>query len=46
MDIAKIKEAALNTGKSWLFPDKDISDIMVKMRAKNKKGPLWHHLTK
>jgi radical SAM superfamily enzyme YgiQ (UPF0313 family) len=44
MDYKQIKEAALKTGRGWLFPDEDISDIMLKMRAKNKKGPLWHHL--
>ena len=42
----KIKAGALKTGKSWLFPDEDISEVMTKMRAKNKKGPLWHFLIK
>jgi radical SAM superfamily enzyme YgiQ (UPF0313 family) len=46
IDAAKIKSDAIKTGKSWLFPDEDISVIMAKMRAKNKKGPLWHHLIK
>lgn len=44
MDPAKIKANAMDTGKSWLFPDTDISEVMLKMRAKNKKGPLWHFL--
>ena len=44
MDVGKIKAAALETGKKWLFPDEDISVVMAKMRAKNKKGPLWHSL--
>ena len=44
IDAVKIKSDAVKTGKSWLFPDEDLSEIMAKMRAKNKKGPLWHSL--
>jgi len=46
IDIEKIRAGALQSGKNWLFPDEDISEVMAKMRAKNKKGPLWHYLIK
>jgi radical SAM superfamily enzyme YgiQ (UPF0313 family) len=46
IDPEKVKAGALQSGKSWLFPDEDISEVMAKMRAKNKKGPLWHFLIK
>jgi len=43
-DIGTLKEKARQTGKTWIFPDEDLSGIMEKMRAKNKKGPLWEYL--
>lgn len=47
-DINKdaIKKNALATGQSWVFPDDDMSKVMNKMRARNKKGPLWEYLIK
>lgn len=42
-DINTLKEKAGKTGQSWVFPDQDFSEIMVKMRMKNKKGPLWEY---
>lgn len=44
IEVPKIKEKALNTGKRWIFPDEDLSDIIIKMRIKNRKGPLWEYL--
>ncbi|HAN18045.1 MAG: hypothetical protein A2X13_09955 [Bacteroidetes bacterium GWC2_33_15] len=39
-----LKERAKNTGRRWVFPDEDASDVMNKLRMKNKKGPLWEYL--
>jgi len=44
VDTATLKEKASNTGKRWIFSDDDLSAIMSKMRARNKKGPLWEYL--
>jgi hypothetical protein len=44
IDISKLKEDAVKTKKRWIFPDDELSDIMSKMRDKNKKGPLWEYL--
>jgi radical SAM superfamily enzyme YgiQ (UPF0313 family) len=44
MDIDSLKIQARNTGRRWVFPDEDLSGVMLKMRAKNKKGPLWEYL--
>jgi len=43
-DVNKFKEKAIATGKRWLFPDEELSDIMLKIRAKERKGPLWEYL--
>lgn len=43
--LETLKERAKNTGKRWVFPDEDLSEVMMKMRKKNKKGPLWEYLT-
>jgi radical SAM superfamily enzyme YgiQ (UPF0313 family) len=40
-----LKERARNTGKRWVFPDEDNSKIINKLRARNKKGPLWEYMT-
>ena len=42
--IEKLKEKAALTGKRWVFPDFDNSAVMLKLRARNKKGPLWEYL--
>jgi radical SAM superfamily enzyme YgiQ (UPF0313 family) len=44
VDITLLKDKARQTGKKWIFPDDDLSKIMNKMRARNKKGPLWEYL--
>jgi radical SAM superfamily enzyme YgiQ (UPF0313 family) len=44
IDLIKLKEDAIKTGKRWVFPDDDLSKVMNKMRDKNKKGPLWEYL--
>jgi len=44
VSVEKIKEKAALTGKRWIFPDFDNSAVMLKLRARNKKGPLWEYL--
>jgi radical SAM superfamily enzyme YgiQ (UPF0313 family) len=44
IDINSLKDRANKTGKRWIFPDHDSSEIMEKMRRRNKKGPLWEYL--
>ncbi|MBI9053430.1 MAG: radical SAM protein [Bacteroidales bacterium] len=40
-----LKERARKTRKRWVFPDEDNSAIINKLRARNKKGPLWEYMT-
>ena len=44
IDMNDLKERARQTGKTWIFPDEDMSAVMAKMRSRNKKGPLWEYL--
>lgn len=44
IDLTSLKKKAQQSGKRWIFPDEDLSDIMMRMRKKNKKGPLWEYL--
>jgi len=44
VELAHLKQHAYSTGQKWIFPDQDLSGIMNKMRARNKKGPLWEYL--
>jgi radical SAM superfamily enzyme YgiQ (UPF0313 family) len=44
IDLAMLKPKAKQTKKPWIFPDEDLSEIMCKMRKRNKKGPLWEYL--
>lgn len=44
IDISLLKEKAKNSGRNWIFPDEELSPVLTKMRERNKKGPLWHHL--
>lgn len=44
IDISSLKEKAKQTGRQWIFPDENLTDVMIKMRKKNKKGPLWEYL--
>lgn len=45
VDYDTLKDRARNTGKRWVFPDEDNSKIINKLRARNKKGPLWEYMT-
>jgi radical SAM superfamily enzyme YgiQ (UPF0313 family) len=44
IDPANLKPKAQQSGRPWIFPDEDLSEIMFKMRKRNKKGPLWEYL--
>jgi radical SAM superfamily enzyme YgiQ (UPF0313 family) len=46
IDIDSLKGKALHTGKQWIFPDEDMSPAMMRMRKRNRKGPLWEYLVK
>lgn len=39
-----LKERALKTRKRWVFPDEDTTIVTNKLRARNKKGPLWEYM--
>ena len=41
-----LKERAEKTGRRWVFPDEDVATAMNRMRSRNRKGSLWHHLKK
>ncbi len=41
-----LKERADNTGRRWVFPDEDVVTTTNRMRKRNRKGSLWHHLKK
>ena len=44
IELSSLKEKARQSGKRWIFPDEDMSEIMLRMRKRNKKGPLWEYL--
>ncbi len=47
IDINTLKQKAKGTGKQWVFPDEDNTEIMKKLRLlRDKKGPLWEYLIK
>jgi radical SAM superfamily enzyme YgiQ (UPF0313 family) len=46
IDPGSLRNKAKQTGRQWIFPDENLTDAMLKMRLKNKKGPLWEYLTK
>ncbi|MBN1416209.1 MAG: radical SAM protein [Bacteroidales bacterium] len=46
INLDTLKEKARLSGRQWLFPDEDISDILIRLRKRNKKGPLWEYLAK
>ena len=46
INYGTLKERAAKTGRRYVFPDEDVVTIMNKMRARNRKGMLWHHLRK
>lgn len=39
-----LKERAEASGRRWVFPDEDVATVMNRMRQRNRKGSLWHHL--
>ena len=41
-----LKDRAEQTGRRWVFPDEDVATAMNRMRRRNRKGSLWHHLKK
>jgi radical SAM superfamily enzyme YgiQ (UPF0313 family) len=41
-----LKARAELTGRRWVFPDEDVVTSMNRMRKRNRKGSLWHHLKK
>ena len=41
-----LKQRAEETGRRWVFPDEDVATVMNRMRKRNRKGSLWHHLKK
>jgi radical SAM superfamily enzyme YgiQ (UPF0313 family) len=41
-----LKERAEKTERRFVFPDEDVVTVMNKMRARKRKGMLWHHLKK
>ncbi|MBN1198414.1 MAG: radical SAM protein [Bacteroidales bacterium] len=46
IDYSSLKDRAEKTGKRWVFPDEDVVTFMKRMRKRNRKGSLWHHLKK
>ncbi|NQV01743.1 MAG: radical SAM protein, partial [Bacteroidia bacterium] len=46
IDYGSLKERAGKTGKRWVFTDEDVVTFMNRMRGRNRKGSLWHHLKK
>jgi radical SAM superfamily enzyme YgiQ (UPF0313 family) len=46
IDLESLKPKAKLTGKAWIFPDDNLGDVMIRMRQRNKKGPLWEYLVK
>lgn len=45
-DLNALKARAVATGKNWVFPDANFSELMDRLRKKNKKGPLWEYSLK
>jgi radical SAM superfamily enzyme YgiQ (UPF0313 family) len=46
INYSTLKERADKTGRRWVFPDEDVVTSMNRMRKRNRKGSLWHHLKK
>jgi radical SAM superfamily enzyme YgiQ (UPF0313 family) len=46
IDYTALKSQAEATGRRWVFSDEDVVTVMNKMRKRNRKGSLWHHLKK
>jgi len=41
-----LRVRAEKSGRRWVFPDEDVSTAINRMRSRNRKGSLWHHLKK
>lgn len=46
IDYTTLKSRADETGRRWVFPDEDVATAMNRLRNRNRKGMLWHHLRK
>lgn len=46
VNYSTLKERADKTGRRFVFPDEDVVTVMNRMRARKRKGVLWHHLKK
>lgn len=44
IDYSTLKERGEKTGKRWVFPDEDVVQYMNRLRKRQRKGSLWHHL--
>lgn len=44
VNLDTIQARANATGQKWIFADADHSEMLEKMRAKKRKGPLWEYL--
>ncbi|MFI3332234.1 MAG: lipid biosynthesis B12-binding/radical SAM protein [Rikenellaceae bacterium] len=44
-DLEECRAMAESSGKAWIFPDAEPSEMMTMLKVKrNKKGPLWEYL--
>ncbi len=39
-----LKARADQTGRRWVFANEDVATAMNRLRQRNRKGSLWHHL--
>jgi radical SAM superfamily enzyme YgiQ (UPF0313 family) len=46
INYSTLRERANKTGRRFVFPDEDVITVMNRMRARKRKGILWHHLRK
>lgn len=46
INYSTLKERAERSGRRWVFPDEDVATVMNRMRKRQRKGSLWHHLKK
>ena len=43
-DLSRLAVQARATGATWIFPDDDHSEMMLRFRKKKIRGPLWEYL--
>ncbi|TRZ73376.1 MAG: radical SAM protein [Bacteroidetes bacterium] len=41
-----LRKKAESSGRRWVFADEDVATAMNRLRSRNRKGSLWHHLKK